>query len=376
MFPEDFLWTDVNYPEADFNQLPLAYLAGSTTSDAGLGWVNSRSSWADDAVSVSFISADRVQNHQHKDQNSFVIYKGTSLEGWLAIDANFCSGSNGLTKGGNVHNILLVNGEDQRYDDFNRRPVKHEFTNEYSYVIGDAADAYWTSPGAYGSGGEPYLQTYLRELVHAMPNYVIVYDRVTPLSKFASVPITYLLKTQNEPAISGSTATATSGPNKLVQKTLLPTSGLFMTTANSVGCRRLEIRATPTANTQFLNAIWVGPTSGTMPQTDLVPSSTNNMVGAHIKEAGRNFVVMFSSEPTGANPPSSVTFQLSTIESTNNVLFGLLPETEYKVDVTCSEGRQLIVVERGRGRLTSPQGTLRFVAEYTPDAPVQAVIAK
>jgi hypothetical protein len=150
-----------------------------------------------------------------------------------------------------------------------------------------------------------------------------------------------------------------------------------MTTANSVGCRRLEIkRSSAIANTQFLNAIWVGPASGSMPQTDLVPSSTNNMVGAHIKESGRNFVVMFSSEPTGANPPSSVTFQLSTLESTTNILFGLLPETEYKVDVTSTEGRQLIVVERGRGRLTSPEGTLRFVAEYAPDAPVQAVIAK
>ena len=377
MFPEDFLYTDVRYPEADYHQLPLAYLAGSTTSDAGLGWVNSRSSWADDAVSVSFICADRVQNHQHKDQNSFVIYKGSGLDGWLAIDANFCSGSNGLTKGGNVHNIILVNGEDQRYDDFNRKPVKHEFTNEYSYVVGDAADAYYTNPGQYSSGGEPYLQTYLRELVHAMPNYVIVYDRVTPVSKYSNVPITYLLNTQNEPSISGNTATAASGPNKLVQKTLLPSSGLSFTTANSVGCRRLEIkRGTPTANTQFLNAIWVGPTSGSMPQTDLVPSSTNNMVGAHIKETGRNFVVMFSSEPTGANPPSSVTFQLSTIESTTNVLFGLLPETEYKVDVTSTEGHQLIVVERGRGQLTSPQGTLRFVAEYAPDAPIQAVITK
>jgi hypothetical protein len=352
-------------------------MAGAATSDAGLGWVNSRSSWADDAVSVSFICADRVQTHQHKDQNSFVIYKGSGLEGWLAIDANFCSGSNGLTKGGNVHNILLVNGEDQRYGDFNRKPVKHEFTNEYSYVVGDAADAYWTNPGAYSSGGEPYLKTYLRELVHAMPNYVIVFDRVTPLSKYANVPITYLLNTQNDPSISGNTATAVSGPNKLVQKTLLPSSGLSMTTANSVGCRRLEIkRSSAIANTQFLNAIWVGPASGSMPQTDLVPSSTNNMVGAHIKESGRNFVVMFSSEPTGANPPSSVTFQLSTLESTTNILFGLLPETEYKVDVTSTEGRQLIVVERGRGRLTSPEGTLRFVAEYAPDAPVQAVIAK
>ena len=35
-----------------------------------------------------------------------------------------------------------------------------------------------------------------------------------------------------------------------------------------------------------------------------------------------------------------------------------------------------IVVERGRGHLTSPQGTLRFEAEYAPEVPVQAVFRK
>jgi hypothetical protein len=374
MYEADLLWTDVRYPESDYNALPLAFYAGSTTSDAGLGFVNSRSSWAEDAVSVSFVSADRVQSHQHKDQNSFVIYKGQGLEGWLAIDANFCPESNGLNQSGSIHNIILVNGEDQRYDDFNRKPVKHEFTNEYSYVLGDAADAYWTNPGGYRAGDEPYLRTYLREMVHAFPNYVVVYDRVTPLTKFANVPITYLLNTRVEPTVSGNIATAISGPNKLVQETLLPASGFTLTTANSAGCRRLQLqRSTPTPNTQFLNAIWVGPSTGSMPQTDLVTSSTNNMVGAHIKESGRNIVTMFSSEPTGDVPPSSVSFQLSTIESTTNYLFGLMPETEYSVEVTCTEGRQTIVVQRGRGQLTSPQGTLRFEAEYAPHAPVQAV---
>lgn len=377
MFEPDLLWTDVNYPETDYGTLPLAYFAGSPTSDSGLGFVNSRSSWAADAVSVSFVCGDCIQSHQHKDQNSFVIYKGTGTDGWLAIDTNFCSESNGLTRDGFAHNILIVNNEDQRFANFNLKPVKHEFTSEYSYVIGDAADAYWTNPGSYRTGDEPYLRTYYRELVHAMPNYVVVFDRVTPLTKWANVPITYLLNTRTEPTISGNTATAISGPNKLIHKTLLPASGYTLTTANSKGCRRLQLqRSTPTPNTQFLNAIWVGPSTGTMPVTALVSSTTNNMVGTHIKEAGRNVVVMFSSEPTGDVPPSSVSFDLSTIESTTNYLFGLLPETEYKVEVTCSEGRQTIVVERGRGHLTSPQGTLRFEAEYAPHAPVQAVFRK
>ncbi len=377
LFGPDFLWTDVNYPQSDYTTLPLAYNASSVTNDNGLGFVNSRSSWAADAVSVSFVSSDCVQSHQHKDVNSFLIYKGTSLDGWLAIDSNFCSESNGLNQHGAIHNVLLINNEHQRFADTTRKPVKHEFTNEYSYVLGDAADAYWTNPGSYLPGDEPYLRTYLRELVHAQPNYVIVYDRVTPLTKFAAVPITYLLNTRNQPTLTGNTATAVSGANKLVQKTLVPATGYTMTTENSLGCRRLRIqRNTATPNTQFLHAIWVGPSGGSMPTTDAVTSAPNNMVGAHIKEAGRNIVVMFSSEPTGEVAPSSVQFQLSTIENTTNYLFGLLPETEYRVEVTCTVGRQTIVVERGRCHFTSPQGSLRFEAEYAPHAPVQAVFKK
>jgi hypothetical protein len=126
MYGADMLWTDTRYPETDYNALPLCYYAGSTTTDDGLGFVNSRTSWAADAVSVSFVCGQRIQSHQHKDQNSFVIYKGSGTDGWLAMDTNMCSESNGLTQEGNVHNTLLVNGEDQRFADYKSQPVKHE----------------------------------------------------------------------------------------------------------------------------------------------------------------------------------------------------------------------------------------------------------
>ena len=371
MYGVDFLWTNLAQPERDFKELPTSYFAD------GLGWLSSRSSWADDAVCVTFISADRVQNHQHKDQNSFTIFKGDGLEGWLAIDANFCSESNGLTKGGQVHNIIMVNGQDQRYGDGTGEAIKHEITDQYAYVMGDATDAYWVNPGGYGHGSEPYLDNYLRELVHVFPGYVVVYDRVTPLTKFENVTITYQLITQNEPTISGNIATAVSGPNKLVQKTLLPASAFTTRTANSVGCRRFELeRNTPAPNTQFLNVLWAGPTSGTLPQTDLVTSTTNNMVGAHIKETNNNIVLMFSSEPTGTVAPGNVLFELSTTENTTNYLYGLLPETEYRIDVACTEGKQVIAVSPGRGTLTSAEGTLTFGAIYEPSPAPRVVSAR
>ncbi len=365
MYPLDFLLTNLNLPERNWNNEPLAYCTG--TGGGGLGWMNSRSGWDSDAVSVTFISADRVQNHQHKDQNSFVIFKGYGISGWQAIDANFCDGSNGLLKNGYLHNTLLVNGEDQRYGDGTGEIVRHELTPEYSYVVGDASDAYWTDPGGYSHGDEKYLDVFDRELVHIRPDYVIVYDRVSASFKFQNVTISYLMNTQSSPSISGNTVTATSGGNKMVQQTLLPASDFTISDYSSQACRRIELRRnSPTPNTQFLNVIWTGPSSGTMPATSLVNSTTGNMVGAQIHESDNNVVLMFS---TDGNPQKNVIYELSSTEDTRNYLYGLMPETEYDVEVVNAPGGQTIVVTRGEGRLTTSQGTLVFDAKYelSPD---------
>jgi parallel beta-helix repeat protein len=363
MYPTDFLHTNLSLSERNWYDQPTAYCTGS--GGGGLGWMNSRSSWDPDAVSVTFICADRVQNHQHKDQNTFVIFKGDGLGGWQAIDANYCSGSNGLYKNGYLHNTLLVNNEDQRYGDGTGEVLRYELTPEYSYVVGDATDAYWTNPSGYSHGDDPYLDVFQRELVHALPNYVVVYDRVTPRSNFASVPIAYVMNTQNTPTINGNTVTAENGGNKIIQKTLLPESDFTISDYNSLGCRHIELkRNSPTLHTQFLNVIWVGSSSGSMPATDLVTSTTDNMVGAQIKESGNNIVLMFSADPYGSAPQGSVIYELSATEDTHNYLYGLVPETEYAIDVVNEPGKQTIVVTRGRGQLTTTQGTLVFDAAY------------
>jgi len=369
MYPPDLAWSNMNYPERDFRELETAYFA------EGLGWMNSRSSWNPDAVSVSYICSDRVQNHQHKDQSSFVIYKGEGIDGWQAIDANQCEESNGVYKNGYLHNTLLVNGEDQRYGDGTGTVLKHEITPEYRYIVGDAADAYWTNPSGYSHGDDPYLDVFTRELVHVLPGYVVVYDRVTLKPNFANVDVEYVLNVRNAPTISGNTVTAASSGNKLVQKTLLPASDFTMTTGNSLGCYHVNLqRNTPASTQQFLNVLFTGTGTSTMPPTELVTSTTDNMVGAHIKESGNNIVLMFSADPSGAVPQGSIIYELSTIEDSQHYLFGLVPDAEYRVEVVNRSGGQTIVVTRGDGYATSPEGTLRFEARYE-FAPAPKVLA-
>jgi hypothetical protein len=142
----NFIWTEMTLPERNYTELPTHYFS------QGTGWFNSRTGWDDAATSVSFICTDRMMDHQHKDQNAFVIYKGSGQAGWLAIDANFCSGSNGLTNSGFVHNTLIVNGEDQRFDDDMADVMRNEATDEYRYIMGQAGNAYWVDPGSYDPG--------------------------------------------------------------------------------------------------------------------------------------------------------------------------------------------------------------------------------
>jgi hypothetical protein len=72
MIAFDFLLYHPEYPERNHKtSLPTSYLA------EGAGWVHSRSDWSSTATSVVMVSTDRIEGHQHRDQNAFVIYKGS-----------------------------------------------------------------------------------------------------------------------------------------------------------------------------------------------------------------------------------------------------------------------------------------------------------
>jgi parallel beta-helix repeat protein len=369
--PWDFLLYDHRRPERNWTpDLPLYYHA------QGYDWINSRSSWADDAVSVSFISADRIQDHQHKDQNSFVIYRGSGSGGWLAIDANRCSGSNGLSKDTRVHNSILVNNEGQRYGYGTGDIIKFEAGNNYTYVVGDASDAYYTDPGGWGHGKDKMLSIFQRELVHIFPGYVVVFDRITPTSQFQNATITYLLNTYYQPVINGNLVKASNDGSDLYQQTLLPVD-YTMSTQSEYGCYRVTLRPqAPQANTFFLNVLYAGPTGITMPPTELVRSSTDNMWGARIADGSGDIVVMFSADPAGGVPEGSIIIEMSSLLPNKVFLFGLQPHLGYDVQVASEDGKQIITVTPGGERISSDQGMLCFNTQYDFPHPPKALASR
>lgn len=317
MYPWDFLLYRPNLPQRDFRELPLNYYA------EGLGWINSRSGWTDDAVSVSFVSADMVQSHQHQDQNSFVIYKN----GWQAIDANTYSRS-GIVADSYAHNTFLIDSRDQRYGDGTGSIQKFEASTDYTYVVGDASDAYYG--GTYGRkdrGDPPLLDTFIRELVHILPDYVIVFDRISAVNP-STMP-TYLLQFRNQPSVSGNLVTATNDNGGVLQRTLLPSNFNVnvadMSISNSdLNSWRVDIEpSTPQSTNYFLNVFYVtDSTTTSMPNTTLIDST--NMTGALILDPTTPQIVLFSKVDL---EQTTVTYEATYTETGKHLITGLASGT-------------------------------------------------
>ena len=338
-------------PSRDFRELPLGYRA------EGLDFVNSRSSWNDDAVSVSFISTDWIESHQHKDQNSFVIYR----DDWQAVDAATYSHT-GIIQETHTQNSFLIDDYGQREGRGTGDITKYELTDDYSYVVGDATDAYYAG---YKSQGAPALLSHFeRELVHAFPNVVVVCDRITPVNSGSEVK--YLFHSRYNPSISGNLITASQDDGKIFHRTLSPpanynTIAEYHGTNGVLSSYRVEITPqSTTANHVWVSVMYLGPASMTsMPATELVSSENNNMLGAKVDVGGEDAVFMFSTDPGGA-APQSVIYEVGFAPRTDHNLMDLKPSTEYRVSTAMNGDNLVIHVSEGAGRMTSDQGVLRF----------------
>jgi len=338
-----------NLPSRDFRELPTTYLA------EGQDWVNSRSGWGPDDVCASFISTDRIWGHQHFDQNSFVVYKN----GWQAADGATYSHS-GIVQETSTHNVILVDGSGQRSGEGTGDVLKFKATNEYTYVVGDATDA-------YNSGAVRRLNVFQREFVHVLPDFVVVFDRITPVS--AGSEIKYVLQShENTPTIQGAMVTSSKDGGKMFHKTLLPQNPDLTVVAQNFGMSgafssyRVDIEPpSPVANHINLNVMYFGSSSeSTMPAADLFPTDTDNMVGTKVSVHGTDVILLFSKDPAGAAPQGSVIYEVGRASEIRHFLMDLKSTTGYAVETVAEGDRLTVVVSEGGGMTTSEAGILRF----------------
>jgi hypothetical protein len=109
-------------------------------------------------------------------------------------------------------------------------------------------------------------------------------------------------------------------------------------------------------------------TVASMTPTQRVASKDGGMVGAVIKDAAQQHVIMFSADPNGATPAGSIIYEVGANTPSLHNLFDLAPATGYRIGIARSEGDYVITVARGGDRMTTAAGVLSFELEAQPDA--------
>lgn len=379
MIPVDFFLHQPELPERNYNELPPRYFA------EGINWVNSRSGWGDDDVSVTFTCTDRIQGHQHSDQNHFVIYIGgasSSVDGWMITDAQPYSST--LPRSAHFHNTIIVNNTSQRFGDGTGDMIRAEVDKPgYVYALGDASDAYWTNPAEYSHGDEKLVDVFQRELVHIQPGYVVAFDRISLASKFASAEVKSLFHYPYvKPTQASGVWVTTSGPNRVFHKILTPNAPTLTwvdeetLSDDRIETWRVEIEdPVSKPSYQFMNVFYATKaTSSSMPATTRVTSSDGNMVGALIKDPAQEHVVMFSADPRGLPPVGNIIYQVGMDTNSKQMIFDLVPGLGYAIVVTPQDGGHRVEVGEGGPHLASNAGSLVFTLEeiMSPSVPVAA----
>lgn len=103
-----------------------------------------------------------------------------------------------------------------------------------------------------------------------------------------------------------------------------------------------------------------GPAATSMPNTARIQASQGNMVGAHVREAAGNRLVLFSGD-SGAEPPAgNIVYSFQPTADTLHRLLNLQPGKAYQIAVQTAGGSQTVRARPGGEFHASPQGVLSF----------------
>jgi hypothetical protein len=251
---------------------------------------------------------------------------------------------------------------------------RYENTTDYAYAVGDASDAYYTDMQVpcNSSTGTKQLNVFQRELVHIRPGYVVMYDRVTPISSGADIES--MFHYHNEPFITGNEIVAVNGGGKVFQKVLLPESPVFAKFDEQSGdpkrleTWRVELRDySGQANRRHMHVFLITDEStANMPNTVNVDTQSGKMTGAKIEDAGEDIILFFSTDPSGDPPVGDIIYEVGLRLDSSHYLFNLVPSAGYDVAYAEDDGVYTVWVSRGDGYRSSPQGVLRFEIHAPP----------
>ena len=282
-------YVDFLYAQPQIKARPLAELS-TTYWGSGTGQLMMRSSWEPSATYANFICGPYTESHAHRDQGSFVIYKGT----WLATDSNVFSRS-GIEQDEELHNMV-------RFESGGATVKQRPGTTCALGALADTPHYTYASARMTANyrGQAPVAQSE-RDFLFIKPDTFVVFDRAVAAT--ASTRRIWTLNLGGPPKIEGDSINYSEGKGQLDVVRLAP-SGLVATVTGWSQARsgmqggvRVDVADTDgNASSAFLHVLSANGAVVSATRAD-APGQT----GASIKFAdGRTATVRFSGKASGA----------------------------------------------------------------------------
>ncbi|MDP3824339.1 MAG: hypothetical protein Q8R33_22955 [Burkholderiales bacterium] len=281
-------YVDFLYDQPGIKARPLTDLA-TTYYGPGTGQVMMRSAWEPSATYANFICGPYTESHAHRDQGSFVIYKGA----WLATDSNVFSRS-GIEQDEELHNMV-------RFETGGATVKQRPGTTCALNALADTAHYTYASARMTANyRAQPAVVQSEREFLFIKPDTFVVFDRAA--ANNASTRRIWTLNLGGPPTISGDSIRYTDGKGQLDVVRLSP-AGLTPTVHNWSQLRtgmqggvRVDVADTEGSTSAFLHVL---STNGAV--LSATRADAAGQTGASIKLAdGRTATVRFSTKGGGA----------------------------------------------------------------------------
>ena len=281
------IWVDYLYDHTDLAAQPLSRLPASRWS-SGTGQFSTRSAWATDAAYANLICGPYTESHAHRDQGSFVFFKGN----WLAIDENLNSHS-GIFQDEVSHNLVRVEQNGSVVTQVWNASCAMQAvadTSLYSYALARVTPMY---------AGKPAVVKMEREFLFLKPGTLVVLDRVQ--TSGIGMRRVFTLNLPAAPTVSGDRLTVMSGANQLDVQRLAPAGLAWQAQSwpalnSDMGAgSRVDAADSAGDTTVFLHVLGADRSYGTA-----VRSDGNGQTGAQITLSNGNVAtVRFSTAGTG-----------------------------------------------------------------------------
>ncbi len=365
--PWEFIYYDTQAPSADYTAaLPTSYFA------PGPGMFVKRSSWASDATYWGFWSGPMYEDHQNRDVNGFMIYKGD----WLAGNATIWSHS-GILNGTDDQNNVTIGGQgqwwqgpDAKWPDEPGRILAREDTASYTYIAGQGAPAYVQDRS---HGGVKIVNDDVRRIVYVPADTFVIHDHISVVDPSAAKE--WHLQSHGPINVNGRSFTFDNGAYRLVGQSVLPDTGVTVSVTprnaganNTLSSYRLDVvTRRGQATDDLLSVLQIVPIAQQAAQPiDVVSVTAGDVDGAQVG----GWAVMFGRGTAIAAP---IRYQLAR-PAQHHLLVNLPVGQSYQLTTNDGAGRTMQTLHIA----ASSSGTLQFDAQgvsergivMQPDGPI------